>query len=284
MSCAKATTSIPTKEGMTVTRVASSTARMNRALLIMTFVVTALLLALSVGLGVFSASPQDASVSDQLIEAAGEEELLEKTDTAPLSRVGDSTASASQSSETQTAEDVLADLKLQEVRDTYLRFEQAIPGVTVHYAYTQKCATDAVCFQVNGTDEILVQRDWALAATPEDMTYVLARAHADLAIKRIWGSDTAAATDLKMLIPACAVVEPQAVLDAAGIEAAAVQEAEAPVIAMKDIIVDQMVGSDSHSEVYPEERHTDAQIAAATQIAHAELPELVVPASAPSCQ
>lgn len=252
----------------------------NKALLIMTFVVTAVFLAFAAFLGSFSASPEAGTTTDKQIDAAVEEALQNEAESTPLASEEEERA-RSLNGELTSSESTLSDLKLQEVRDTYLRFEQAIPGVSVHYSSSNQCSNQVACADAAEPDQIFVTQSWAMNATPTDMAYELANAHAELAINTIWGSEGAAVSELQAIIPTCSVLQNEAVLEAAGVAVDASENAS--VAAMKEIIVDEMVGTETANAIYPRSMRTDYQLAAAAQIAAAHEPDVVVPVSSPSC-
>lgn len=264
-----------------MTRGTFSPDRWNKTLLVMTFVVTAVFLLLAALLGVFSASPQAGSTSDEQITAAVEEALQNEAESTPQMSAEEQRARALNGTAESEAEITLSDLKLQEVRDTYLRFEQAIPGVSVHYSDQGQCAGEQACVENSGSQQILVSQAWALKASPTDMAIVLANAHADLAIQTLWGSEQAADSELQAIIPACSVVQNEAVLEAAGVNVPT--QTNASVAAMKEIIVDEMVGTEAEDPIYPRAMRTEYQLTAADQIAHIKQPDVVVPVSSPSC-
>ncbi len=270
----------------------------NRVRLFAIVAVTTVGLFAAVGLGVFSASPEPATVAEQVLEAAAEsteglDEVDESADLAITSHESDEEETKSEKSlaanlakESVRAAQRMAEIRLQEVRDTYLRFEQGFEGLSLHYASANECAGVAACPNPIPTkaNEILVDPEWAREATPEDLAYALAQAHAELAIRKIWPDRVEASHELGMIVPACQVLDEQQILEAAGVSVTQISSFEAPIEAMKDIIAAQMVSSSDRFVVYPSRLHTDEQKQAAQQISQAHEPEVVLQiSSATAC-
>jgi hypothetical protein len=271
----------------------------NRVRLFAIVAVTTVGLFAAVGLGVFSASPEPATVAELVLEAAAEstEGLAEADDVSELAITTreleeedaaqeEKSGAASFAKESARAAQRLAEIRLQEVRDTYLRFEQGFEGLSLHYASANECEGAATCLNPSSSkaNEILVDPDWARDASPEDLAYALAQAHAELAIQRIWPDRAEAAQELGMIVPACQVLDEQQMLEAAGVPVVQVSSFDAPIEAMKDIITAQMVSMPDRFVIYPSRLHTDEQKQAAQQISHAHEPEVVLQvSSAPAC-
>lgn len=265
--------------------VSSRERRVNNILVLAIFVVTALSMALAAGLGIFSASSEEATQSADLIEAAVDEASQTPTELAATSRssVVEPVPSEEELSEEQAAH-VVSELKLQEVRDTYLQFGETIDGVSVHYESAQLCRTAVVCVDPQNADRILVNKVWAANAELQNIKVKLAQAHADLVIERVWHSTDSAQQFLNQILPACEILDDSHLKQAAGIVLdPTITGANASVAGFKDVIVAQLVPEYDDLLVYPRSLHTDVQITAAHQVARGEEPEVVIPVSALNC-
>lgn len=249
-------------------------------MLFATFALTGLGLIVAVGLGIFSATPNNGTVSEQLIEAAA-------TESGDIS-LGENAKALESSKDAQVVlgADAAAfeELKLQEVRDAYLHFDEAFTGLTIHYAGSNECGVNIACQSPTNEQEILVDKDWALHAQPQDVSLELAQVHTDIAYHRIWQSDAAAEIFLNQIVPACAVLERSPLRDAAGVLPEGLNSSNASMLGMRDVVVAQLLDGNLAATVYPLELHSPVQVEAAKSISVAQLPEVVVSVSDPICQ
>lgn len=251
----------------------------NKVMLFATFALTGIGLVLAVGLGIFSATPQSGSVSDQLLEAAvnesGEETLEAQLEESEPAEVGRELLHSDPA--------VMEELKLQEVRDAYLHFDQAFPGLSIHYGLQNQCGADVACPSPQNPNEILVDKEWALQAGGHDISVVLANVHTTIAFDRLWKNTTEAQVFLDDIVPSCEVMQRAELRNAAGVLPANVNSANASVLAMRDVVLAQMLQGNAATAVYPTELHSAVQIEAAQDIATAHLPDVIIPVSEPIC-
>lgn len=255
--------------------------------------VTVLGMGIAASIGMFSASSTELSIADEIQEVAGNESVTSTLEdsvgaAATASKLKDAAAStqsypsASPHAEL-TESEIASDLKLQEIRDTYLRFTQALPGVSVFYAANGECGAQTACISVDDPNQILVRKAWAQEAPVEEVQLALAQAHTDIAVRRIWGSNTRAQRDLQDVIPACEVRQNYALLEAAEVPHKELDATDPSVQAMKDVVVSVMVDQEVPLTVYPSRLHTATQVDAANYIAKGQLPTIVMPVSSPKC-
>ena len=257
----------------------------------MLVVLTVFGMGIAASLGIFSASSHESTIAQEIEEVSasalpsdeGTSELASSAKLASGSESGSMIDDGAVADSVDQGDAIVSDLKLQEVRDSYLRFSQAFPGVVVHYTNDGSCVSKPACVNAANPEEILINKSWAQTAEPTEIELALAGAHADLAIKTIWKSTQAAQSELAEVIPVCEIKKDQQLLVEDGKSVVTVPENEASVDAMRDVIVSVMTNPDVQLAVYPKEFHTDVQVEAAEQIASGLAPSVVVPVSSPSC-
>jgi|GEM_PF-2558435 len=261
---------------------------MNKTFLLVLALVMTFGMALAAGLGIFSASNgSDPTIAQDKESDATTSKLVEQELAVSESSRSETDAPMRDQQAAQKQRELTEDLKLQEVRDSYLEFPQAFESVVVNYTDGAECAQEMACAPSRLKNEILVNKHWALGASYQDIEYALARAHAELAIARAWPTQGAAQRDLAHVIPACKVTEGERQLAATG-NAPAHTELQARVAfssveAMKDVIVHVMTGRDAPAAVYPKKMHTQKQELVAQEIASGKSPEIVVQVSDEMC-
>lgn len=265
---------------------------MNKALMLVIAIVMTCGMALAAGLGIFSASSSDiVAVQEDTSSDATTSKLveleLEVSDSATQAAQSEAESQESEARQRQRHLELTEDLKLQEVRDTYLAFPAAFDSVIVNYSDEALCEEQNTCAVVESDGEISVDRAWVVDASYQDIEYALARAHAELAIRRSWPSKSAAQIDLEHVISSCEVGQGRSLLNsvaaALGTSPQDRTTSYGAVEAMEDVIVYTMVGAEAPSRIYPSALYTKVQERIAEEIAFGKVPEIVVQVSDANC-
>ncbi|WP_435299240.1 hypothetical protein [Timonella sp. A28] len=262
---------------------------MNKIALLVIVLVTTLGMGLAASLGIFSATTSETSVAEEIETVSSEIAASDVGLTASeqsQAAMTESEENAAQERSREAERQVALELKLQEVRDSYLSFGQAFPQVVVHYSEgdnSAECAGEPACVLDDSGVEIVVDKTWALNADQKDMKSALARAHADIAFGTLWDSRQEALNEIENVISMCEIEEGRDASLVRSPTASADTDELLTFEAMRDVIVSVMVAEDAALAVYPQDRHTQNQIEVATDIASGIHPTIVVPAADKAC-